>query len=61
MTRAVLIGSSLALSIALAGCGKDTATPPEKEWKAYQPPVATGALTDSGAVVPKVGTGSLKQ
>lgn len=50
----------MALSIALAGCGKDEATETEKQWKAYQPPLATGALTDSGAVAPKVGTGAVK-
>ncbi len=60
MTRAVLIGSSMALSIFLAGCGKDEAAETEKQWKAYEPPVATGALANSGAVVPKVGTGAVK-
>lgn len=50
----------MALSIFLAGCGKDEATETEKQWKAYEPPVASGALTDSGAVVPNTGTGSVK-
>lgn len=59
MTRALLIGSGMAMSIFLTGCGKDEATETEKQWKAYEPPVATGALTDSGAVVPDTGTGSV--
>ena len=50
----------MALSIVLTGCGKDETTETEKQWKAYQPPVATGALTDSGAVIPNTGTGAVK-
>jgi len=53
----------MALSIFLTGCGEEekTAEAP-KEWKAYVPPVATGsALAGTGtAVVPKAGTGSVK-
>lgn len=60
MTRAVLIGSSMALSIFLTACGKDEETQTEKQWKAYEPPVATGSLAGSGVVVPNTGTGSVK-
>lgn len=61
MTRALLLASGMALSILLAGCGDDTPAPDApKEWKAYVPPVQTGALVGTGAVVPDTGTGSVK-
>jgi len=61
MTRALLLSTSLAMSMFLAGCGKEEeiAESP-KEWKAYVPPVASGSLTGTGTLIPDTGTGSVK-